>query len=182
MKLTLKDETGISDTKDVRFGVREISYELSLLDKTGHLRRVEFSPTAARGGAGPVVDVSHQGMREIPSADAAALNLSEEEGGRYSSHVASIVAGAENSPALQTLSDMGPAPYLVIKVTRPYRCAWRTMGAWYSLMRVTRARLEPYFRLNRDAKSDTTIRNLGPARYRRDLLRSGRRVRNACLE
>jgi Glycosyl hydrolases family 2 len=93
LKLALKDDGGVSDTRDVRFGVREISYELSLLDKTGHLRRVEFSPTAARGEARPVVDVSHQGMREIPSADAAALNLPEEAWERYRSHVASLVAG-----------------------------------------------------------------------------------------
>ncbi len=159
LKLTLKDETGVSDTKDVRFGVREISYELSLLEKTGHLRRVEFSPTAARGGAGPVVDVSHQGMREIPSADAAALNLPEEESERYRSHVASLVAGAEDSPALRTLSDTGPAPYLVIKVNG-VRIAARG-GNWGmddARKRVSRARLEPYFRLNRDANLNI-IRN-----------------------
>jgi len=159
LKLTFKDDTGISDTKDVRFGVREISYELSLLDKTGHLRRVEFSPTAARGGAGPVVDVSHQGIREIPSADALALNLSEEQAERYRSHVASLVAGAENSPALQALSDTGPAPYLVIKVNG-VRIAARG-GNWGmddARKRVSRARLEPYFRLNRDANLNI-IRN-----------------------
>ena len=36
-----------SDVKDVRFGVRAISYELSLLDRTGHRRRIEFTPSAA---------------------------------------------------------------------------------------------------------------------------------------
>ena len=159
LKLALKDETGVSDTKDVRFGVREISYELSLLDKTGHLRRVEFSPTAARGASGPVVDVSHQGMLEIPSADAAALSLPEEEWERYRSHVASLVAGAENSPALRTLSDTGPAPYLVVKVNG-VRIAARG-GNWGmddARKRVSRARLEPYFRLNRDANLNI-IRN-----------------------
>jgi len=159
LKLALKDDAGISDTKDVRFGVREISYELSLLDKTGHLRRVEFSPTAARGGAGPVVDVSHQGMREIPSADAMALNLSEEQAERYRSHVASLIAGMENSPALQTLSDAGPAPYLVIKVSG-VRIAARG-GNWGmddARKRVSRERLEPYFRLNHDANLNI-IRN-----------------------
>ncbi len=159
LKLALKDKTSTSDVKDVRFGVREISYELSLLDRTGHLRRVEFTPTAARGGVGPVVDVSHQGMREIPSADAVALNLPEEERERYRSHVASLVAGTENSPALQTLSDTGPAPYLVIRVNG-VRIATRG-GNWGmddARKRVARARLEPYFRLNRDANLNI-IRN-----------------------
>ncbi len=159
LKLAVKDEAGVSDSKDVRFGVREISYELSLLDKTGHLRRVEFSPTAARGGTEPVVDVSHQGMREIPSADGAALNLPEDEWERYRSHVASIAAGAENSLSLRTLSDTGPAPYLVIKVNG-VRIAARG-GNWGmddARKRVSRARLEPYFRLNRDANLNI-IRN-----------------------
>jgi Exo-beta-D-glucosaminidase Ig-fold domain/Glycosyl hydrolases family 2/Concanavalin A-like lectin/glucanases superfamily/Glycosyl hydrolases family 2, sugar binding domain/Glycosyl hydrolases family 2, TIM barrel domain len=159
LKLTLKDQSGVSDSKDVRFGVREISYELSLLDKTGHLRRVEFSPTAARGGAEPVVDVSHQGMREIPSADAAALNLPEEEWERYRTHVASIAGGAENSPALRAISNTGPAPYLVVKVNG-VRIAARG-GNWGmddARKRVSRARLEPYFRLNRDANLNI-IRN-----------------------
>ena len=158
LKLALKDDVGLSDTKDIRFGVREISYELSLLDKTGHLRRVEFFPTAARGEKGPVVDVSHQGMREIPSADAAALNLSEEQAERYRSHVASLIAGEENSAALRT-SDSGPAPYLVIRVNG-VRIAARG-GNWGmddARKRVSRSRLEPYFRLNRDANLNI-IRN-----------------------
>lgn len=43
LNLSVQANGAVSDTKDVRFGVREISYELSLLDSTGHLRRVEFS-------------------------------------------------------------------------------------------------------------------------------------------
>ena len=159
LKLALKDGAAMSDTKDVRFGVREISYELSLLDKTGHLRRVEYSPTAARDGVGPVVDVSHQGMREIPSADGAALNLSEEDRERFRSHVASFAAGAENSPALRAVSDVGAAPYLVVRVNG-VRIAARG-GNWGmddARKRVSRARLEPYFRLNRDANLNI-IRN-----------------------
>ena len=50
LKLSVQANGGVSDSKDIRFGVREISYELSLLDNTGHLRRVEYSPTAARSG------------------------------------------------------------------------------------------------------------------------------------
>ncbi len=37
-----------SDSKQVRFGVREVTYELSLFDSKGELRRVDVSPTAAR--------------------------------------------------------------------------------------------------------------------------------------
>jgi Exo-beta-D-glucosaminidase Ig-fold domain/Concanavalin A-like lectin/glucanases superfamily/Glycosyl hydrolases family 2/Glycosyl hydrolases family 2, TIM barrel domain len=162
LKLALNDSAAVSDTKDIRFGVREITYELSLLDSTGHLRRVEYSPTVARGSSGPVVDVSHEGMREIPFADAKALNASESSEAqreRHYSHVASLVAGAENSSSLSTVSDTGPAPYLVIKVNG-VRIAARG-GNWGmddSRKRVSRAHLEPFFRLNRDANLNI-IRN-----------------------
>jgi beta-galactosidase/beta-glucuronidase len=39
LKLALEANGSLSDSADVRFGVREISYELNLLDSAGHLRR-----------------------------------------------------------------------------------------------------------------------------------------------
>jgi len=151
----------VSDVKDVRFGVREISYELSLMDPGGHLRRVEYFPTLARSAPGPVVDVTHAGMLEIPSADAIALNLSESkrDRGPYQSHVASIATGAELSPAFLSLPPGGPAPYLVIKVNG-VRIAARG-GNWGmddSRKRVSREHLEPFFRLHREANLNI-IRN-----------------------
>jgi hypothetical protein len=150
-----------SDRKDVRFGIREISYELSLMDATGHLRRVEYFPTTARNEAGPSVDVTHAGMLEIPSADAIALNLPEDKRDHYpyQSHVSSIAKGMESSPSLRSIPDGGPAPYLVIKVNG-VRIAVRG-GAWGmddSRKRVSRAHLEPFFRLDREANLNT-IRN-----------------------
>jgi Exo-beta-D-glucosaminidase Ig-fold domain/Concanavalin A-like lectin/glucanases superfamily/Glycosyl hydrolases family 2/Glycosyl hydrolases family 2, TIM barrel domain/Glycosyl hydrolases family 2, sugar binding domain len=159
LKLSIGDGVAASDTKDVRFGVRDISYELSLLDSSGHLRRVEFSPTAARGSSLPVVDVSHEGMREIPSADAAALNIPEDQRDRYHTHVASLASGAEGSPSIQPVADVRAAPYLVIKVNG-VRIAARG-GNWGmddARKRVSRAHLEPYFLLNRDANLNI-IRN-----------------------
>lgn len=152
LKLTLQTGSSISDSKDIRFGVREISYELSLLDSTGHLRRVEFSPTAARSASGPVVDVSHEGMREIPAPEAEALNVPEERRADRHSHVASLSPGAEDSPAIKPLTDLRAAPYLILRVNG-VRIAARG-GNWGmddSRKRVSRAHLEPFFRLNRDA-------------------------------
>ena len=68
-KLTFTESGKESDVKTIRFGIREITYELSLLDGTGHLRRLEYSPTAAFLKNEKVVDVSHNGMRELPAAD-----------------------------------------------------------------------------------------------------------------
>ena len=152
LKLSLQAGGSVSDSKDIRFGVREISYELSLLDSAGHLRRVEYSPTAARGAPTPIVDVSHEGMREVPAPEAEALNVPEERRGDFHSHVASLAPGAENSPAIQPLTDLRASPYLVIRVNG-IRIAARG-GNWGmddSRKRVSRGHLEPFFRLNRDA-------------------------------
>jgi len=59
----------VSDTKQLRFGIREITYELSLLDSAGRLRRVEYAPAVLPAGVSLPVDVTHDGMREIPPAD-----------------------------------------------------------------------------------------------------------------
>ena len=161
LKLEVQVGAETSDSRTLRFGVREVSYELSLLDAKGHLRRVEFTPGNAPQAATPIVDVSHEGMREIPSADAAALGVPEEKRGEYQylSVVSSLAAGAESSPAIEPVSDTGPAPYLVIKVNG-VRIAARG-GNWGmddSRKRVSRAHLEPFFRLNRDANLNI-IRN-----------------------
>jgi Glycosyl hydrolases family 2 len=47
LELSFSENGKESDSKQVRFGIREITYELSLLDSRGHLRRLEYSPTAA---------------------------------------------------------------------------------------------------------------------------------------
>ncbi len=161
LKLTLDEGNAISATQNIRFGVREISYELSLLDTTGHLRRVEFSPTEARDASKPIVDVSHEGMRDIPSADAAALKVAEEKrfGYEYKTAVASLMAGAENSPSIRSDPDTAIAPYLAIKVNG-VRIAVRG-GNWGmddSRKRVSREHLEPFFRLDHDANLNI-IRN-----------------------
>ena len=153
LRLVQGNSGTVFDEKSVGFGIRELSYELSLLDGTGHLRRVAYTPADAHGD-GPVVDVSHEGMREIASADAAALHTPENERTPYSggSHVSSIEPGMENSPALRPLTDERTSPYLVIRVNG-VRIAARG-GSWGmddSRKRVSREHLEPYFRLHRDA-------------------------------
>ena len=155
-KLSLKSIGAVSDTKAVRFGVREISYELSLLDSSGHLRRVEFTPANARQAeaAAPIVDVSHDGMLEVPTPATELANMPEERRANASSHVSSLAPGAENSPAIQPLTDLraAPSPYLVLRVNG-VRIAARG-GNWGMddfRKRVSRERLEPFFRLNRDA-------------------------------
>jgi glycosyl hydrolase family 2/Ig-like domain-containing protein/concanavalin A-like lectin/glucanase superfamily protein len=133
-------EDGETSTVTSQFGVREVTYELSLFDNNGQLRRVEYSPTEGRDRAMPAVDVSHDGMREI----------SEHRG--VARAIASIAPGADDAPSLRPDTDLGPAPYLVIKVNG-VRIAARG-GNWGmddARKRVSREHLEPYFRLHRDA-------------------------------
>ena len=159
LKLAFSSSSGESDRKELRFGIREITYELSLLDAAGHLRRVEIDPALGKHGNEGVVDVSHEGMRQIPAADPMPSFFPPSEIANWHSWVASLAPGAESSPAVRAVSDSRAAPYLVIKVNG-LRIACRG-GAWGMddfLKRVSRERLEPYFRLHREANVNI-IRN-----------------------
>lgn len=138
--VTFTEANRTSSTVMSQFGVREVSYELSLFDEHGSIRRVDYAPTEDTGRDTPAVDVSHDGIRVI----------SHERG--EAQGIASIAAGAGGSPSLHDLTDHGAAPYLVLRVNG-VRIAARG-GNWGmddARKRVSRERLEPYFRLHRDA-------------------------------
>ncbi len=128
--------------KKLQFGVREISYEISLLDNEGALRRVDYDPTVGREEPKPQVDVTHEGMRQVPDGWAA-----------------SIADGEESSAVFHLVDDTRATPYLTIKVNG-VRIAVRG-GSWGmddSRKRVSREHLEPFFRYDRDANLNI-IRN-----------------------
>ncbi|HZW80715.1 MAG TPA: glycoside hydrolase family 2 TIM barrel-domain containing protein, partial [Candidatus Deferrimicrobiaceae bacterium] len=148
-----------SDSKQLRFGIREITYELSLLDSTGHLRRLEYSPTTARVKGEEVVDVSHEGMRDILPAEPYPPSFPPQGKDEWRSWVSSLAPGGESSSSIRMLEDTKPAPYLVIKVNGVrIACRGGNWGMDDSRKRVSRERLEPYFRLHRDANLNI-IRN-----------------------
>ncbi len=156
LKLEFSESGKESDAKQVRFGVREVTYELSLFDSKGALRRVELSPTAARARGEQVVDVTHEGMRQIAYSDTAPPSEWDKDPHQW---VASLPPGAEVSPAVRAVEDTRAAPYLILKVNG-VRIAARG-GNWGmddSRKRVSREKLEPYFRLHRDANVNI-IRN-----------------------
>ena len=139
---TFTAESSVTAIKKLRFGVREITYELSLLDNHGELRRVDYDPTPGRLEAKPQVDVTHEAMRQVPGGWAA-----------------SIAAGQDASPVFHTVDDTRATPFLTIKVNG-VRIAMRG-GSWGmddSRKRVSREHLEPFFRYDRDANLNT-IRN-----------------------
>jgi hypothetical protein len=124
-----------SDSKSVRFGIREITYELSLFDHEGRLRRVEVDPAAGSAWGERLVDVRHEAIKQTTNGWAE-----------------SLTAAGETSPAVREIDSTSLTPYLAIRVNG-VRIAARG-GSWGmddSRKRVGRQRLEPYFRLHRNA-------------------------------
>jgi Glycosyl hydrolase 2 galactose-binding domain-like/Exo-beta-D-glucosaminidase Ig-fold domain/Glycosyl hydrolases family 2/Concanavalin A-like lectin/glucanases superfamily/Glycosyl hydrolases family 2, TIM barrel domain len=159
LKLSFSESGKQSDAKEVRFGIREITYELSLLDSGGHLRRLEYSPTVAAQKNQHVVDVSHSGMREIPPPDPIPPDVAKEWKEWWKSWVASLAPGGESSPSVHMLDDTKMTPYLVIKVNGVrIACRGGNWGMDDSRKRVSRERLEPFFKLHHDANLNI-IRN-----------------------
>jgi beta-galactosidase/beta-glucuronidase len=98
-------------------------------------------------------------MREIPAADPMPPNLPEAWKASWHSWVSSLSPGAESSPAVRTVDDSKIAPYLAIKVNGvKIACRGGNWGMDDLLKRVSRERLEPYFRLHHDANLNI-IRN-----------------------
>jgi hypothetical protein len=134
-RLTVTEDSGRSDSKAVRFGIREITYELSLFDHEGRLRRVEVDPAAGSARHERLVDVRHEAIKQTANGWAA-----------------SLTRAGESSPAVRDIDTTSLTPYLAIRVNG-VRIAVRG-GSWGmddSRKRVGRERLEPYFRLHRNA-------------------------------
>ncbi len=130
--LRLAFETGgqVSDSSTVRFGMREITYELSAFDGDGRLRRVEVDPAKADGRQ--LINGDHEHIHKTVNAYAVSLH-----------------PGALGQPGLRQLPDDPLSPFLVLRVNG-VRIAVRG-GAWGMddfMKRVSPERLEPYFKLN----------------------------------
>jgi hypothetical protein len=140
--LTVTEGSQPSDTRSLRFGIRHLTYELSLFDSRGRLRRVEVDPTAGSARSERLVDVRHEAIKKTPNGWAESLT----------------VAG-ESSPAVHDVATQSLAPYLVIRVNGvPIAARGGNWGTDDMLKRVSRERLEPYFRLHQAANLNI-IRN-----------------------
>ena len=142
-----------SATKQIEFGMREVSYELSLFDATGNLRRVEVLPSRTYDQTLPLIDGTHDGIRQIydwtPNQVLPGQTLPD---WMRVTWVQTLEPGAEDSPSIRTVDGGWPGTDLVIKVNG-VRIAARG-GNWGMddmLKRVSVEHLEPFFRLHRDA-------------------------------
>jgi len=144
----------VSSTKQIEFGMREVTYELSLLDATGHLRRVEVLPSRTFNEEEPLIDDTHEGIRVIEDE---MPNLPDPDKKQMATGIPhtwaqTLEPGAESSPSIRPVEGKWPGTDLVIKVNG-VRIAARG-GNWGmddSMKRVSVAHLEPFFRLHRDA-------------------------------
>ena len=135
LHLTLLAAGAVSDERTLTFGVREVTYELTLFDHTGSLRRVEVNPTLALGKSYDPVDVRHEDMRQTATGWASTID-----------------PVAENTSAVRPVMDEPGLTDLVIKING-VRIAVRG-GNWGmddARKRIGRAHLEPYFRLHQEA-------------------------------
>ena len=150
LKVSFTQDGKISGQKQIEFGMRELSYETSLFDATGHIRRVEVLPSRTHDDAMPLINETHEGIRQIEDQTP---NLGQPVP-EYMRHawVHSLAAGAEGSPSIRPVEGGWPGTDLVVKVNG-VRIAARG-GNWGmddSRKRVSIEHLEPYFRLHRDA-------------------------------
>jgi len=135
--LTVTADVGgeVSDERRLRFGIRQITYELSLMDPSGHVRRVDVDFARARQLGENILDVRHEAIRKVPGG-----------------WVESLTSQGARSPAVTDVANGGPAPYLVLKVNGVKIAArggnWGT-DDWRK--RVGRERMEPFFRLHKEA-------------------------------
>lgn len=134
--LELEVETGgtVSDTKRLRFGIRELSYELMVATPDERNERVLYTPVAAENPGRPVFDYVERAYFD------------------RSNQLPTYAEGADMS-TIKPLPDDDPVgPYLVIRVNgvRIF-CRGGNWGMDDGMKRSGRDRLEPYVRLHRDA-------------------------------
>ncbi|UWZ81731.1 glycosyl hydrolase 2 galactose-binding domain-containing protein [Occallatibacter riparius] len=147
---------GIDSEQEVDFGMREVSYELSLLDQTGHMRRVEVLPSRTHDQELPLINGRHEGIRRIDDKTPDEVFPTGTPGWLRDllmhAWVQTLQPGAEGSASVRAVEGGWPGTDLVIKVNG-VRIAARG-GNWGmddTRKRVSVENLEPYFRLHRDA-------------------------------
>jgi len=122
-----------SDLQSVQFGIRELTYELTVDAPENVGWRVEYNPTAALKQGKPLFD----NLRRRDVSDGVAVPA---------------LRDGIDATLLTPLYDSKTSPYLVIKVNGlPIFCKGGNWGMDDAMKRVSRDHLEPYFRLHQDA-------------------------------
>jgi hypothetical protein len=121
----------VSDNKKIRFGIREYSYEISIAQPENKMWRVEFNPLKAAG------KVLFNTIDRLELGNGTALPQ---------------ISDSADPSLFTSINKNSDNPFLVIKVNGvPVFCKGGNWGMDDAMKRVSRERLEPYFRLHREA-------------------------------
>lgn len=140
LELTVQANNKVSDTKSLKFGIREMSYELMVNDNSQN-KRVLYTPNETVNKEKPVFDYINR------------VSFTKDN------NLPTIAKDADTS-GLQPLSNDDPVgPFFAIRVNgvRIF-CRGGNWGMDDGMKRVSRERLEPYIRLHKDANFNI-IRN-----------------------
>jgi len=140
LELNAKVNQLLSDSKTVRFGIREFSYDLSVDMPDKQNVRVEYNPLLAIKDGKPVFDnTEHRNL-----------------GGRL--HIPKLQANIDPN-VLKIIDDKAMSSYLVIKVNgRRIFCRGGNWGMDDAMKHTDKEFLEPYLKLHREANMNM-IRN-----------------------
>lgn len=139
LHLEVEMQGSVSDAKEVRFGIRELSYEMTIDTPTRQSARIEFSPTDMRGAT----DIFNNRLLRDVGEGVSIPSLRDDV----------------DENRLHLISDDGMSPYLVIKVNgKRIYCKGGNWGMDDMMKRCSRQHLEPYFKLHKDA-GFTMVRN-----------------------
>lgn len=131
--LALKEEKVLC-SKTVKFGIRELSYELSVNAPQDKSLRIDYRPA-----------------KILPLTKRAVFNNIDRKFVEGQTYIPSLAIGVDPK-IFTTLTDTSVAPYLVIKVNgKRIFCKGGNWGMDDYMKRTSREFLEPYFRLHRDA-------------------------------
>ncbi len=138
------------DHKSVRFGIRELSYELTVDAPSKQGWRVEYNPIKAHKEGKPIFD--NLNRREAYPDPPSKVEL-------YDRVWVPKLQDGINPNIFDELTDTIMSPFMVFKVNgKRIYCKGGNWGMDDAMKRVSRERLEPYFRLTKDANI-TMIRN-----------------------
>jgi hypothetical protein len=142
LELDVSERGRPSDSRELRFGIRHVTYDFSMFDGNGRLRRVEVDVQGGSARGERLIDNTHEKIKKTPRGWAA-----------------SLTPAGEKSPAVRDSADALEYPHLTLRVNGVRILA--RGGNWGmddSRKRIQRERLEPYFRLQKEANLNV-IRN-----------------------
>lgn len=142
MELSVKSDGKLSDQRTIRFGVRELSYDLTVDAPSKPAWRVEYNPLAAADVKTLLFDTDKR--REVyPSPPS---SVPEQQ------RVWIPTLKTNNTTAFKELADTSLSPFMVLKINgRRIFCKGGNWGMDDAMKRVSRERMEPAFRLHKEA-------------------------------